>query len=132
MTKVAVYGSLRQGLHNNPLLEGQAYLGTTMTAQEYTMYSLGHFPAVNLTIPLCKIVVEVYEVDDTCLARLNRLEGYRGEGADNFYDCSPIETEDFGTAMIYHMAPQRRTPVVNSGDWAKHYQYMESKRWDVV
>lgn len=131
MTKVAVYGSLRRGLHNAPLLEGQAYLGTTMTAHEYTMYSLGSFPAVNLTIPLSKIVIEVYEVDDTCLARLNRLEGFRGEGEDNFYDCSPIETEAFGEALIYHMAPQRRTEIVRDGDWANFYKYPE-QRWDVV
>lgn len=128
MTKVAVYGSLRREMHNHPIIEGQAYLGTTVTTDEYTMYDLGAFPAVCLTIPVCPIVVEVYEVDDACMARLNRLEGYRGEGMDNFYDCSEIQTADFGPVLIYHMGPQRRTEMVTSGDWCKHYTYRQLSR----
>lgn len=117
MSRVAVYGSLRQGFHNHPLLEGAEFIGTTVTDQEYTMYSLGSFPAVTLTIPYSQIVVEIYEVDDYTLARLNRLEGYRGEGMDNFYDRSEVQT-GLGPALMYHTQPQRRSEIVNSGDWA--------------
>lgn len=124
--KVAVYGSLRQGFHNHPLIEGSEYLGTTMTVDEYTMYDLGSFPAVCLTFPYSQIVVEVYDVDESTMFRLNRLEGYRGEGMDNFYDRSLVETEAFGACYMYHTGPMVRSEVVRSGDWVQAHQKRQS------
>lgn len=120
MTKVAVYGSLRKGMGNNRLLGDSKYLGTTVTKQSCSMYSLGGFPMVSLTRAVCPIVVEVYECDDGTLERLDFLEGYRGPNAQNFYDRSEVET-DLGTALIYHIENStREAPLVADGDWVNY------------
>lgn len=124
-TKVAVYGSLRQRMHNHGLLDcpGAEYLGTTQTDQEYAMYSLGGFPMVQLEgEKVSPIVVEIYDVDDEVLRRLNQLEGYRGKGVDNFYDCSTINTTELGEALIYHIEGRKSERLVSSGDWVEYYR----------
>lgn len=126
MTQVAVYGSLRKGMHNHCLLtgEGSTYIGTTMTADVAAMYSLGGFPMVSLNgDKISHIVVEIYEVDDKCLARLNQLEGYRGEDCNNFYDRSLIKLQELGEAYIYHIedSPRRTETAVPNGDWVDFY-----------
>lgn len=132
MTKVAVYGSLRDGMGNNRLLDGSVMLSRTRTKRPYKMYSLGGFPRVALNSePVCPIVIEVYEVDDKTLDRLNSLEGYRGEDGDNFYNRSEIETEDGQVALIYHIEDggeyggNRSQEVVENGDWV---DYVFSRR----
>lgn len=123
MAKVAVYGSLRKQMGNHRLMVGieAQYLGTTFTTESYTMYSLGGFPKVQLGRATCPIKVEVYEVDDEGLARLNQLEGYRGEGRDNFYDRSEIQTNNYGPALMYHIEGEgRQESIVPDGDWVNY------------
>jgi gamma-glutamylcyclotransferase (GGCT)/AIG2-like uncharacterized protein YtfP len=122
-TKVAVYGSLRQGMGNHRLLEGQKFVGTTVTEQPYAMYSLGGFPKVSLEgAKVCPIVVEIYDVDAQGLSRLNQLEGFHGKGSQyNFYDCSPVAT-GLGEALIYHIEDGYggTRECVDHGDWVKY------------
>lgn len=123
MTKVAVYGSLRKGMHNNPLLGNSEFLGSTVTAEPYAMYSLGGFPMVQLTgEKVCPIVVEVFEVDDAVHQRLDQLEGFRGKGRDNFYDCSLVQTVDFGEVLMYHIEDRTNNRLVENGDWVDFYK----------
>lgn len=120
--KVAVYGSLLQGLGNYPLLErhGAKLLGLHKTDPEFTMVSLGGFPGV-IKIGDTSIHTEIYEVDDSCLESLNNLEGYEGRNKNNFYDRETIET-CFGKSFIYLL---NRTfydikdlrNIVKSGNW---------------
>lgn len=123
MTNVAVYGSLREGMSNHSLLKGQTLLSRTVTREPYAMYSLGGFPKVNLLEPHTPIHVEVYDVSDECLERLNRLEGFRGKGQSNFYDCSEIETECGLKALLYHIdEPGADTTHVLDGDWVRYHK----------
>lgn len=81
MAIVFVYGTLKKGFNNEPLLSDQKFLGKAVLADEnFKMYEVeGYykFPA----LVECKdgngykIFGEVYEVDDACLASLDRLEG---------------------------------------------------------
>lgn len=122
MTKVAVYGSLRQGMGNHGLLSGQTFVGTTQTVENYAMYSLGGFPKISLRgEKVCPIVVEIYDVTDEGLDRLDMLEGYRGEGMQNFYDRSLVETGE-GPALIYHIEDGYggTRDLVEDGDWVNY------------
>ena len=45
MTKVAVYGSLRKGDYNHPMIEGQEFLGS-VDVDGFNLYSLGWYPCI--------------------------------------------------------------------------------------
>lgn len=126
-TRVLVYGSLRDGMGNHGLLNGQTFVGTTLTAEDYAMYSLGGFPMVSLHGKRqSQIVVEAYDVDAVALRRLNSLEGFNGKGENNFYDCSEVQTVDLGAGLIYHIDDRSGDyPLVEDGDWVN---YRSNKR----
>lgn len=65
---VAVYGSLRQGLGNHRLLMHVPKFKQGWTMTDFTMYSLGGFPAIVPDKAGKPVVVEVYEVDDATFA----------------------------------------------------------------
>jgi len=108
---VAVYGSLREGLHNHRLLEDSDYLGLDWTDPDYTMLSLGSFPGI-VEGGETAIKIEVYQVNQDTFTNLDRLEGY-----PNFYNRKKIETK-FGDAWIYFLEGREySTTYVPSGDW---------------
>jgi gamma-glutamylcyclotransferase (GGCT)/AIG2-like uncharacterized protein YtfP len=72
---VAVYGSLKEGFGNHRLLSDSRLIGKGVTEDHLTMYSLGSFPCIT-SKPIAPINVEVYEVDDITLNRLDSLEGH--------------------------------------------------------
>lgn len=109
--RVAVYGSLRQGMGNHRLLENSKFLGKDKL-DGFIMYSLGGFPCIRTVFPEGNtITVEVYEVDDATFERLDRLEGY-----PSFYDRKKVGTQ-YGEAWIYTIEREKSRPVVESGDW---------------
>lgn len=117
--KVAVYGSLRSGHGNSYLLESANFVGIGETKQqEFTMRSMGGFPAVYKG-GKNKIVVEVYEVTPEQLGRLDRLEGH-----PNWYQREVVETT-LGPAEMYIMPMSEREtilPVIKSGDWNSRHE----------
>jgi len=81
-TKIAVYGTLKQGWGNHRLLDKdplyKGYVGVDRVA--------GHgFPIMKLGNKY-KLLVEVYEVDDEELRRVDALEGYREGHTPHFYN----------------------------------------------
>ena len=97
-TTVAVYGSLKKGFGNHRLL-AHIEANTKDVVQGFDMYSLGGFPGIKKGEG--SIAVELYEVDDTTLSRLDSLEGYR-KGADNtFYDRLTVTTDSGAETLIY-------------------------------
>ena len=111
MELVAVYGTLKQGQYNHPVLtrQGAEYLGTDIL-YGWAMYDLGSIPCVVPMELSGSIVVEVHKVAD--LRATDRLEGYPG-----FYDRVQVATR-YGSAWMYFM---REVPygakVINSGVW---------------
>lgn len=78
MHRVFVYGSLKQGRGNHILLSEANYIGSRLTSEEiYHMISFGAFPGViknSETGEASAIYGELYEVDNSTLERLDRLE----------------------------------------------------------
>lgn len=120
MHKVAVYGSLRKGMGNHYTLSGAKYLGRFDTKPIFNLYSLGAFPGLK---PKGKssVVMEVYEVDDEGLKKVDRLEGYNSNSKNNdFYNRVTINTP-FGLAYTYlYMRHVDPTDLVESGDWVQY------------
>lgn len=119
MCKVAVYGSLRVGMGNHPLLvQVHAKLLGAQRVSGYNMVSLGGYPAVYEAAG--DITIEVYDVahnEEESMRRLDWLEGYPG-----FYSRKQIETR-WGPAWIYYMDQHdcmHRRPVPE-GDWVAYF-----------
>ena len=84
MHRVFVYGSLKRGHWNNPLLRklGAVYRGETVTEQCYTMLSgrIGSSPPFPVLLDdylaqsARPVAGEIYHVSDACLERLDQLE----------------------------------------------------------
>lgn len=114
---IAVYGSLREGLGNHRIIADATFLGEITTTPTYSLFSLGGFPGLKRTGSTA-VVMEVYEVSDEVLTRVNRLEGYDPDReVNNFYDRFEIETI-YGTAYCYEYVPGVEALVeVEEGDW---------------
>lgn len=76
MTRLFVYGSLKRGGQNHSFLAEQKFIGAARTGSGFALYSLGEFPGMVVDATATEGVTgEVWEVDDRCLAELDRLEG---------------------------------------------------------
>ena len=76
MNAVFVYGTLKRGRVNHPLLAGQTFLGEARTAAGYALFDLGDYPGMVACPDDDRGVAgEVWSVDDACLARLDAFEG---------------------------------------------------------
>jgi gamma-glutamylcyclotransferase (GGCT)/AIG2-like uncharacterized protein YtfP len=71
-----VYGTLKRGGANHPLMAGQKFLGTARTTPGFTLYDLDGYPGMIATADDHDGVKgEVWAVDDATLARLDEFEG---------------------------------------------------------
>jgi len=109
---VSVYGTLKQGWGNHSLLsKDPKFVGSVGID---TLDGVG-FPIIKLG-DAYELLVEVYEVDEGELLRLDGLEGYRIGHTPTFYERKQVEvTLEDGTTVntyIYEYV----SPVVNNID----------------
>ena len=98
-TLVAVYGTLKRGLINYPLLQDAGLVGTD-TLDCITLYDLGPYPGARLE-PSGGILVEVFRVSNAELAQLDVLEDYSPEAPHlGLYDRQQVQT-CYGLAWVY-------------------------------
>jgi gamma-glutamylaminecyclotransferase len=116
MSRVFVYGSLMRGEPNHVLLARAAFVGPGRTRAEFGMVSLGAFPAI-LAGGATAIEGEVFEVDTTTLAGLDRLEGH-----PRFYRRTEIVLESGGPVETYLLPKSKNFNylVIPSGSWRAH------------
>lgn len=126
MLRVLVYGSLRKGLHND-IHRYRASTGAEMELKgeceiNAEMHSLGSYPYIHFNKDGVTLG-EVYEItseEEAMLRGLDTLEGYRGEGKDNFYNRKEVETP-WGPAWVYFFdkpySGSSEKTLVKDGDW---------------
>lgn len=114
---VAVYGTLRKGLHNHGIISTAMQVLTT-AVKGFTMRSLGAFPVVKRDGSDGTVVAEVYHVTDDELKAMDELEGH-----PNWYKRTSIGKMDVGDGeqdlYMYLMQSDEYDdkPVVKGGDW---------------
>ena len=74
--RVAVYGTLKSGYGNSGLLDGQEFVGQGETESAYPLEVEGLPYLHDMRGEGSQVTVEVYDVSDECLARLDQLEGH--------------------------------------------------------
>lgn len=124
--KVAVYGSLRKGLHNHRLLQGEKFVGQFETDPLYSLIDLGSFPGL-LKDGNTAVLMEVFEVNADKLKKLDSLEGYHGKGENNFYNREKIESP-FGELYTYfynRSSDLIKSKAIENGDWS---DYVKTKK----
>lgn len=120
MIKVFVYGSLRKGYGNHDRLMKKAqFLREAETKPEYTLVSLGAFPAMIKGTTAIK--GELYSVGLQTLAQLDILEGH-----PDFYKRTVIKLSDETDCFTYiYQLPIEEKVLQNftikSGDWNNKY-----------
>jgi len=98
---IFVYGTLKRGGSNHVFLRGQKFLGEARTAHGFTLYSLGDYPGmVRAPGDTAGVTGELWSVDDTCLADLDRLEGL-DEGLYERIDVLLAPNATAGSAQTY-------------------------------
>lgn len=108
-----VYGTLRKGEGNYPLLENARPCGMGVTRDGFALVDIGPFPGM-IRKPGYRVVGEVYEVDERVLLNVDRLEGHPG-----FYRRIRITLADGRVAWCY-LYPESESEdamVIDSGDW---------------
>lgn len=117
-TKVAVYGSLKRGFPNSSLLKKEKFCGTTKTKNaEYDLLNLIHFPAA-IKNGNKKIAVEVYEVSDLTLIKLDILESN-----GKFYNRELVVLENGEQAFLYFLIDEEL--IENGKELAKELEGKE-------
>jgi gamma-glutamylcyclotransferase (GGCT)/AIG2-like uncharacterized protein YtfP len=127
-SRVAVYGTLKAGLHNHHLLEGAKYLGPDRLSA-ITLYDLGPFPGA-LLMPSAGAYVEVYLIDAEQLNRLDYLEGYQPKSpSSGLYNRTIISTH-YGGAWVYlYNDSACHHQIVSSGNWRPSLYRSESTKY---
>ncbi|MHA2939220.1 gamma-glutamylcyclotransferase family protein [Vibrio sp. RC27] len=107
---VFVYGTLRRGESNHYLLEHSEFLGKVQTQPLFSLYDLGEYPGA--IEGDAAIIGEVYQVNETTLEALDRLEEVPIE-----YRRDTLQTS-LGQAWIYLYQDERQLEqLIPSGDW---------------
>lgn len=119
MTKVFVYGTLREGERSHDLLRGAEKVADARLPG-YDMYKVGWFPGIKPN-PDNKegVVGEIYEVDDRTLETLDCYEGYSGSPASLFMR-RRTHAEGVGDVLVYEYNRDvgfKFCEPVPSGDW---------------
>lgn len=124
---VFVYGTLRRHEHNHILLMDAVSVSYQAKTRGVLVDTGWGYPA--LAAGSEWVFGEVYAVNDDQLARLDRLEGYRGAGANNHYErIRQVVMTDAGEVdayvYIYTNEIAVGLPRVAHGDWkvARHWK----------
>ena len=114
---VAVYGSLRKGLHNHNTIKEANHIGDGIV-RGFGMYALGLYPALSREGKKTDVVVEVYDVTPKIMGDLDILEGF-----PSYYTRKLVPVHMNGeqkVAWIYFMNSPLNDPFVECGDWKKY------------
>jgi len=113
---LAVYGTLKRGLHNAHWMRGARFVGTDELSN-IVLHDLGPYPGACL----CDsdgVTVEVYAVSDAKLHHIDLLEEYNADDpARGLYDRVLLPTR-FGDAWVYvYNRSVEGCPVIRRGGW---------------
>lgn len=124
MINIFVYGTLRKGYHNNPLLDQAQFLGDAVTKEHYGMFG-GRIPYVNKNYALYPINGEVYQVTGDQLKALDKLENHPDWYHRERIQVVMKDSNKVIEAFIYFN--DYNTNKFESGDYAERYPLRQNQ-----
>lgn len=116
---VAIYGTLRQGQPNASLMSGAKFLGMDHLP-EFSLFNVGAFPAAVESVEGV-LTVEVYQITESVLRRLDQLEGFNPTNREGSYFVRKQVSTAYGKAWLYLFNRSlKMKPKIASGDWIFH------------
>ena len=131
-TLLFVYGTLRQNYHNHTYLNTANFLGEAKTQDKFVMHFNGSIPFVSESQSISQIMGEVYEVDESTLARVDQLEGCYPIShnpiqfdSESWYIRKQVAVKIIGTdnvisVWLYFNESANHHSIISSGDYKKH------------
>jgi gamma-glutamylcyclotransferase (GGCT)/AIG2-like uncharacterized protein YtfP len=116
--KLFVYGSLKRGFSNHHFLAGQRFLGEATTMTSGRVYDCGGYPGIKLDPAGYPVTGELWDIDSTCVRRMDWLEGVD----EGLYRRGEIRADVEGTehiATIYLYVPSVEKLREVGPEWKK-------------
>ena len=132
---LAVYGTLRRGERNAPLLDGATFVGTgrvdgrlhAMPATAAREYGYPCLVAPNGPRDAARVVVELYALDPSRLPAIDQLEAFDpadDDGSEYVRRAVDVHDAPVDRAWVYLYNGPRDAigPRIDDGDWVAHQQ----------
>jgi len=120
MHRLFVYGTLRKNQNNNYYLKNSRFEGLD-SIKGFIMLDFGDYPMIFEAGAEDIIIVEIFEVDEYTLKRIDILEGYKGDfNINNLYSRKIVESMSGLSGYIYTIESPDKFPglnIIKSGDW---------------
>jgi gamma-glutamylcyclotransferase (GGCT)/AIG2-like uncharacterized protein YtfP len=101
--RVFVYGTLMKGEHHHEVLKEATFIGLSETEPSFELVQIDYYPAL-LSEGTTRIIGEVYEVDESTLAKLDELEE-----VPHYFVRERVQLADGSEAHVYLMPRERAT-----------------------
>ena len=115
MQRVFVYGTLKRGFCRHPALSAQKFLGVATSAPGFRLFDMGSYPGMIAADDGISIEGELYEVDGSCLAELDIIEG--------------VDQGLYGRESIQLLAPWDDQPALTYIYLQSTEGHVEINRW---
>jgi gamma-glutamylaminecyclotransferase len=105
-----VYGTLKRGERNHPLLSGQPYIQPARTRPTYRLYNCGPYPALVHDSAGLAVEGEVYLVASSAFGQIDLLED-----APRLYRLEPVALADFDRPVFTYVYQQDVSGLTDCG-----------------
>ncbi len=127
-----VYGSLRKYLHNHYILKDSRYIGKFVSKEKYYMLSNNDlYPYLLLDPEGCNIIGEIYEISETVLKNIDKLEDCPNLYMRNIGQFYNIREKTQVTEAYFYIIENKtiidkikNLNIIKDGDW---YDYLAKK-----
>ncbi|MGO9120485.1 MAG: gamma-glutamylcyclotransferase [Desulfomonilaceae bacterium] len=117
---VFVYGTLLRGMDRSSEMEGSAYKGPALISAR--LYNLGAYPGIQEGDAL--VVGELYEVNESALSRLDRIEGYDTESPESsLFVRRTVKATDFSSGSTVEAFAYFYPDAEEEGTFIEHGDY---------
>ena len=115
--RMFVYGTLRRGCSNDHYLERATLIGEARTRRGFRLHDLGYYPGMIRDHGWARVLGEVYAVDSSTLADVDRLEGH-----PRYYVRTPIVLDGGLHVETYLLQLDQvgGRPMIRGGDWRRN------------
>lgn len=101
MIRIFTYGTLKRGQCRNHVVASHTFCGEATTKPNYRLYTQGSYPCLKKVEGLGESIPgEVWEIDEECLKKLDRIEGH-----PTLYKRETIELNEFDSIVAYFYQP---------------------------